>query len=147
LGLSLNLGGPTYVASASLYYFVLPELNLEAGGGIWGYYLGPEYHFGGFAENEKTTLYTGLVLCALPPSPNNKWPSGGNEISNSWTIPPQKTHFGVYVPVGFNTIYRNGYTFAFEIAFNSINKEFTSFPLWFSLKFGYHFKKHEHKNY
>jgi hypothetical protein len=137
LGLSLNLGGPTFIASASVDYFVLPLLNVEAGGGIYGYYLSSKYHFQGYAKREKTTLYAGLSLIAMPPYASD----GRSSSSDKWLSPyQQKTLYGVYIPVGFNTIYKNGYTFSIEIAYSSIIKEVTSFPMWFSLKWGYHFK-------
>jgi len=77
LGLSINLGGPTFIASASVDYFILPALNIEAGGGIWGYYVGPKYHFKGNAR-KNITLYTGILLTVFPPLPLLEMPSGGN---------------------------------------------------------------------
>lgn len=136
LGLSLNLGGPTYVAAASLDCFLLPVLNIEAGGGIWGYYLGPKYHFNGYNKNNKTTLYTGILFTVYPSL--DLGPSWGNR-NTSYGV------YGVYVPIGLNTVSKTGYTFSIEIAYNSMNKQFTSFPLWFSLKWGYHFKSRNDK--
>jgi len=144
IGLSLNLGGPTIIASASLDCFVMPVLSIETGGGITGYYLGSKYHFEG-NEKSKTTLYVGFIFNIMPVSTSNEWPSGGSDVSNSWTIPTRETSYGIYLPVGYNIIYKNGYTFSSEIAYCSINKEFISFPFWFSLKFGYHFKSRNDK--
>jgi hypothetical protein len=129
LGISFNLGSPTYIASISLDIFILPVLNIEFGGGIWGYFGGAKYHFRG-NMNKRETVYTGIVVTAYPPL----------EIGPSWgnkTTP--HTIYGVYVPIGLSTVSKTGYTFSIEMAFNSKNQEFTSFPLWFSLKFGYHF--------
>ncbi|MBI4726268.1 hypothetical protein HY768_03415 [candidate division TA06 bacterium] len=139
-GLNLNLGGPTYLASVSLDYFLLPVLNIEAGGGLTGYYAGPKYHFNGNAKRDKTTIYTGILFVVVPPVDIIELGPSGDQ----WKTQPTKTYYGLYAPVGFNTIYRNGYTFAIEIAYSSINKEFTSVPLYFSLKFSYHFIKPTH---
>jgi hypothetical protein len=142
LGLSISLGGPTYVISAALDCFVLPVFNIEAGGGILGYYAGAKYHFNGNAKRDKTTLYAGVLFNTILPSETIGWsfgPSGGD-----WKTTPQTTRYGVYLPVGLNTIRRNGYTFSFEIAYSSINREFTGFPLYCSVKFGYHFSKPTH---
>jgi len=136
MGLSFNLGGPTYIASVSLDYFLLPVLNIEAGGGVWGYYLGPKYHFNGYNNKNKTTSYAGILFTAYP----------SLDIGPSWGRGKRETSYGVYVPIGLNTISNTGHTFSIEIAYNSMNKQFTSFPLWFSLKWGYHFKSRNDKD-
>ncbi|MBU2592999.1 MAG: hypothetical protein KKG02_00480 [Candidatus Edwardsbacteria bacterium] len=122
-GLSFNLGGPTYVASVSMDCFILPVLNVEAGGGIWGYYAGPKYHFNGQKKYKEGTLYTGFVLTAYPPFIDEK----------------RETGYGYYIPLGINSIADNGYTFSLEVAYNNRLDKGENFPLWFSLKFGYHF--------
>ena len=133
-GVSLNLGGPTYIASASLDYFILPVLNIEAGGGIWGYYAGPQYHFKGNENNREGTLYTGLMVTAFPPLP------GSDAFYNAgWNVPAPKTRYKVYLPLGISSVSHNGYTFAMEIALAPVKE--LKIPFWFSFKFGYHFKK------
>jgi len=126
LGLSFNLGGPTFIASASVDYFVLPGLNIEAGGGIWGYYVGPKYHFKGNTR-KNITLYTGILLTVFPPLPLLEMPSGGNM---GWHFKQPQTQYFSYIPIGLNSISDNGYTTSIEVAV---------VPFWFSLKFGYHF--------
>jgi hypothetical protein len=132
-GLSFNLGGPTYVASASVDYFILPVLNIETGAGIWGYYLGPKYHFKGNAKKDKT-LYIGSLLCIYPPNESFQvLPSGGD-----WKTSKKETNYGYYLPIGFTNISENGYTFSMEIAYSSKTIS-DNIPFWFSFKFGYHF--------
>jgi hypothetical protein len=130
-GLSINLGGPTYITSLSMDYFVFPYLNIETGGGIYGYYFGSKYHFKGCAPKVKTTLYTGFILSVFPPLRSVVWPS-------NWIISKPKTHLGAYVPVGISNISGNGYTFSIEVAYNSKTLS-PALPFWFALKFGYHF--------
>lgn len=130
-GLSFNLGGPTYVASASVDYFILPILNIETGGGIYGYYIGPKYHFKGNVKKVSTTLYIGCIVDIFPPTSSSEWPS-------NWNLPSPKTEYGIYLPVGLTNISDNGYTFSIEVAYNSKTLS-SDVPFWFSLKFGYHF--------
>jgi len=129
VGLSFNLGGPTYVASASIDYFILPVLNIETGAGIWGYYIGPKYHFKG-NRNNGATAYAGALVSVYPPSSSSEW--------SGWNLPPPETHYEIYLPVGITNISANGYTFSIEIAYSSQTLH-PDIPFWFSLKFGYHF--------
>lgn len=133
VGLSLNLGGPTCLASVSMDYFIMPVLNIETGGGIWGYYLGPKYHFKGNTK-KGNTLYTGSLLCIYPPNESFQvLPSGGD-----WKTSRKETNYGYYLPIGFTSISENGYTFSMEIAYSSKTIS-DNIPFWFSFKFGYHF--------
>lgn len=132
-GLNFNLGGPTYVASASMDYFILPVLNIETGAGIWGYYIGPKYHFKGDVKKNNSTLYSGILFTVFPPCDLFEGPSGGE-----WKTPPPKTSYGYYMPIGLTSISDNGYTFSIEIAYGG-EKISANIPFWFSLKFGYHF--------
>jgi len=129
MGLSLNLGGPTILVSASLDYFILPILNIEAGGGIWGYYAGPKYHFRG-QRNMRTTLYTGVLVTAIPPLP-------GSDVfyKAGWNVPEPKTNYDFYIPIGISNMSRSGYTFSLEIA---TSRRFidSKIPFIFSAKFG-----------
>jgi len=133
LGFSLNLGGPTCIASVSMDYFIIPVLNMEMGGGIWGYYLGPKYHFKGNTKKDKT-LYIGSLLCIYPPNESFQvLPSGGD-----WKTSKKETNYGYYLPIGFTSISEKGYTFSMEIAYSSKTIS-DNIPFWFSFKFGYHF--------
>ena len=133
-GVSCNLGGPTYIASASLDYFVSPVLNIEAGGGIWGYYAGPKFHVRGNQAGREGTLYTGFLVAVFPPLP------GTDAFYNAgWYVPEPKTRVKMYVPLGISSISRSGYTFAMELAWAPVKE--MKIPFWFSLKFGYHFKR------
>lgn len=127
-GVSLNLGGPTILASVSLDYFVLPVLNIEAGGGIWGYYAGAKYHLKGNVKKKTVTLYTGALLTAFPPL-----------FEMPFDARSPKTYYYVYMPVGLNNITKNGYTTSIEIATSNAFVDW-KVPLIFSLKFGYHFQ-------
>lgn len=128
-GLSFNLLGPTLVASVSLDCFIMPAVNVETGAGIrgafgyWGFYTGPKYHFGGHNKHKEGTLYTGILLTAFPPVDVNV-----------------KSEYGYYIPIGLNNISKNGYTFSLEVAYNSYFDKPKGLPIWFALKFGYHFK-------
>ncbi|MDO9026249.1 MAG: hypothetical protein Q7U87_00055 [bacterium] len=134
VGLSFNLGGPALFASVSLDYFVLPVLNVEAGGGVWGYYTGPKFHFKGNTKKD-VTLYTGVLVTAYPPLP------GASAFYDAgWNVSKPKTHYYVYVPIGLNNISKNGYTTSIEIATSNAFIEW-KVPIIFSLKFGYHFNK------
>ncbi|MDO9392243.1 MAG: hypothetical protein Q7U71_10790 [bacterium] len=134
VGLSLNLGGPALFASVSLDYFVLPVLNVEAGGGVWGYYAGPKFHFKGNTK-KNVTLYIGVLATAYPPLPGT---SAFYDVG--WNVSKPKTHYYVYVPIGLNNISKNGYTTSIEIATSNAFTEW-KVPIIFSLKFGYHFNK------
>lgn len=129
------MGGPTYIASASLDYFIVSVLNIEAGGGIWGYYAGPKIHFKGNERNREGTLYTGILLTVFPPLPGLDF-SGGGWVDK---VPAPKTVYSAYIPLGVQTISRSGYTFAMEIALTPV--PISKIPFWFSFRFGYHFKR------
>lgn len=133
-GVSLNLGGPAILVSASANYFILPRLNIEIGGGIWGYYGGPTYHFKQ-NRDKRATVYTGFLLTAYPAMP------GASAFYDAgWNVSKPETHYYVYVPIGLNNISKNGYTSSIEIATSNAFAEW-KVPFIFSLKFGYHFNK------
>jgi hypothetical protein len=133
LGLSLNLGGPTILASFSADYFILPMLDIEAGGGIWGYFGGMKLHING-NQPKNSTLYSGVVLTAFPPLPESD-----RFYKAGWNVPKPKTIYDLYVPVGITDISSSGYTFSLEIATSRCIMKW-KVPFIFSAKFGYHFK-------
>ena len=138
-GVNVSIGGPTILASASVDAFILSVLNVEGGGGLEGFYGGATYHFKGNVDNKQGTVYSGIFLTYRTNSQEDSWPSGGDQISNSWIIKNNRTTFGTYIPIGFKKMYNNGCTLSYEIAYCNFASDFVGSPLWLSVKFGYHF--------
>ena len=122
LGLNLTLGGPSYSASLSADYFVSPSFNIEAGGGLIGFYGGIKYHIGG-NKSKNWTPYLGLYINGIPQINLFSSSSGDFQI-------------GTYVPLGMQYMSSGGFTFAIEAAGGYTNDNFIP---WGALKFGYHF--------
>ncbi|MCB9211686.1 MAG: hypothetical protein H6609_20175 [Ignavibacteriales bacterium] len=59
-GTNINILGPTVLLSFSIDYFVTPDINIETGLGIMGYFGGIKYHLFGNDVNKKWTPYLGI---------------------------------------------------------------------------------------
>lgn len=59
-GLSLNAGGPSLFASASIDFFIGEHVNIETGAGLFGYYYGFTLHSNGLGKSQSQTIYFGL---------------------------------------------------------------------------------------
>lgn len=120
-GIGLNVLGPTGLASLSANYFVTPNIKVETGAGLIGYFGGGTYHFGGSMIG-KATPYTGVYFSRL------------------WDLWDNKTDGFLYLPIGVGGCRKNGFTFHVELAFFRNIKESYNL-LWGGLKFGYYPKK------
>ena len=119
-GLSLNLGGPTYVFSFSADYYVTSTVNIEAGFGLWGFYGGVTYHFNGDHDEKKWTPYTGGLLFFIP------------------EFLGDDPYLGLYVPLGMQYLNDGGFTFSAEVA-GRFSEQTNNLTSWAALKVGYHF--------
>ena len=122
-GINANLGGPSLILSFSLDYFFTPNVNVEAGAGIFGYYGGVKYHINGNKPETNWTPYVGLYLMHIPEF----------TFINTTT----KKRNGLYIPLGLQYLSNNGFTFGTEIAGLVLSDAKT--PVWGTIKIGYHF--------
>ena len=116
-GASLNLGGPSFFASASIDYFINPVIQLETGIGLVGYFGGLKFHYSK-QENPGASIYTGAFISRL------KMYSVGS-LS------------GIYAPLGWQNISEYGFTYGIEAAVWHGFQQ-TTF-IWGALRMGWHF--------
>lgn len=121
-GINANLGGPSLLLSFSLDYFFTPNINVETGAGLFGYYGGVKYHINGNKPEKNWTPYVGLYLMHIP------------EITFFNTIQARN---GLYIPLGLQYLSNSGFTFGTEIAGLVLSGAKT--PVWAAIKIGYHF--------
>lgn len=121
-GINANLGGSSLLLSFSLDYFFTPNVNVEAGAGIFGYYGGVKYHINGNKPEKNWTPYVGLNIIHIP------------EITLFSTTEARN---GLYIPLGLQYLSNNGFTFGTEIAGLVLSGAKT--PVWGAIKIGYHF--------
>ncbi len=118
-GLSIYGGSPSLIVSVSADYFVNSNINLEIGGGAFGFFGGGKYHF--FGKTTKNwTPYTGVFLAVY-----------GETVGTDYLF---------YFPVGIQYIGKKGFNFAVELAVTS-ESVFPDIPVWWGVKIGYRFKK------
>ena len=131
-GVNINMGSPTFLLSASLDYFITSSVNIEAGAGLFGAFVGMKYHFFGSKNTANWTPYLGLFY-------------GVNLSLES------DSYTNLYVPLGLQYTGNKGFVFAVEIAGIFVVKElndYSSFfpnsseilisPVWGAIKLGYH---------
>jgi len=121
-GINANLGGPSLLLSLSLDYFFTPNINVETGAGIFGYYGGVKYHINGNVAEKNWTPYIGLNIIHIP------------EITLFSTTEARN---GLYIPIGIQYLGNSGFTFGTEIAGLVLDGAKT--PVWGAIKIGYHF--------
>jgi len=127
LGLTLNIGGPSTIVSASVDYFVHPNVSIAAGGGIFAYYGGAEYHFLGQVANQNWTPYLGLYVARVP------------EFQVLFDVTP--THTKLYMPIGAQYIGKKGFTFSPALGIMTTHKDDErSIRPWITIKLGTHFR-------
>ena len=134
-GLTIMVLGPTVIGSASYEYFASPTWDIEVGLGLIGLYAGANYHFGGKNELKKTTPYIGLKGTL------------GMQVADFFGWWGPRFGPGVYVPVGLNILYDNGFyicpeggahfTYASGNLFGA--SDLYAVRPWFGLKLGYRF--------
>ena len=123
IGISLDIGGPSYIG-VSVDYFIIPELNLLVGGGMKGLHMGSKYHIMGYKSSLWTPFFGILGTISFDDS------------------------FGVYIPGGFQYIGKYGFSIGFELAVwikkisadpNNVQNKHIEFLGWGALNIGYHF--------
>ena len=100
-GINANLGGPSLILSLSIDYFFTPNINVETGAGLFGYYGGVKYHINGNRPEKNWTPYVGLYLMHIP------------EITFFNTVEARN---GLYIPLGLQYLSNNGFTVGAEMA-------------------------------
>lgn len=101
-GLGMKLGGPA-VMSLDFNQFVLPELELNLGIGMFGTYGGFNYHITTIDYNKEWTFYMGGKVSAV-----------GDH--RDWLSPGGIEYIGLYAPLGFKLVSRAKFSFSGEIA-------------------------------
>jgi hypothetical protein len=123
LGVSLNLLGPTLMASANVDYFISRNVSVETGAGFFGAFVGGKVYIG--KKLWKGMPYVGYTraFVRLPTS------EPVTEIFN-------------YFPIGYHFVGKNGFNFSIEGAVLSENP-----PAKFlgQLRFGQRFGKKRKK--
>jgi len=114
-GISVNGGGPAILASVSLDYFIAPRLNIEAGVGLPGSYLGMNYFIKTRKAKQNWLPYVGLH---------------GFYILDVIDVNENK---GLYIPLGMHYMSDKGFTFAMELAVVT-----GDIPFYGAIKLGYH---------
>ena len=124
LGINFVVGGPTGLLSLSVDYFIVPSFNVNAGFGVFGYYGGIKYHFGGNVERKNWTPYVGLSVTRIVMF-------GFFNIDQT----------GLYIPIGIHYIATRDFSFGVETAafFIEGTKTNTPPPVWGAIRLGYHF--------
>lgn len=128
-GINLYGGSPTLAVSVSLDYFITPNINIETGIGLLGYYAGAKYHIGGQVENRNWTPYVGAFYSVIV----DLGILGGGDDSP-----------GIYIPFGINYLGNKGFNFSIELAARAHKEvgtfsDFVYIPIWGGIKIGYHF--------
>ncbi len=125
-GLSLNLLGPSILASLSGNYYITPKTKFEGGAGLLGCYAGLDYHFRPNGFHDYWSHYLGAKYSFIP-----NIGIGGS--------PQEKYFHGLYVPVGLQYLNKNGFGWAGEIAYTYSSKHVQGF--WFCLKFFHQYNR------
>lgn len=119
-GITAVAGGPAFLLTLQLDYFINKNINFQGGFGLVGYYLGTEYYF----IDDNWSPYLGFNV--------------------SYTIIPISIGHGIgegsvslYLPIGIQ--YMTDFGFSTSIEFAYINKDVIEIPVWAALKIGYYF--------
>ncbi len=120
LGVSGVIGGQSIFVSLSLDYFVTPNLNIEAGAGAVGGYIGMKYHLDSVMNDPRWNPYIGASFSVVEAFLD------ASELNNI-----------LYIPVGIQYIGNKGFSIAVEVAGLTPNSWTTT---WGALRIGYHFK-------
>lgn len=120
LGVGVQVGGPTLIASAEIDLFITRNINLEAGIGLIGFYGGAKWCFGVRNKPMHWAAYMGACYMAIP-----------DDILGG------KLTGGGYLPIGAQFIGERGFTFSAEVA--GLFHETAQTPIFGALKTGFHF--------
>lgn len=124
-GANINILGPSILLSLSIDYFITPDINIETGFGIIGYFGGIKYHIFGTKADKNWTPYVGLYATHIPEI---------NFFGDS-----KSARSGLYVPVGIQYMGIGGFTFGVELAGLTVKDIAGGTAFWGALKIGYHF--------
>ena len=122
LGVNGVIGGQSVILSLSLDYFVTPNINIEAGGGMIGGYVGMKYHIDGIMNDVRWHPYFGASFAVV-----ESFSFGGETRLENF----------LYIPFGFQYIGNKGFSIAGEVARLTPNSWTTA---WGAIRIGYHFK-------
>ncbi len=95
-GAYLTAGGPSFVLSASAFYYIDPRLQVEVGAGAIGYFSGIKFHLSRL-KIQSTSVYTGAYYSRL------RMKGVGSTM-------------GIYAPLGWQHISEFGLAIGVEVA-------------------------------
>ena len=123
-GVSVNALGPTMniLGSISFDYFIIPQLNLEAGLNGIDYYSGIKLFPVGHKKYRKLSPYIGATFCYCP------------EFNGGYT------DYSGYIPLGIQYISKFGLSASAELA-GVIDKDNYMPPFFIGFRIGYHFSR------
>jgi len=124
-GVNINILGPSVLLSLSIDYFVTPNINIETGLGIAGYFGGIKYHMFGERVDKEWTPYAGLYVTHIP--------------AISFFGDSKSSRNGLYLPVGIQYMSNGGFTFGAEVAGLTVKDIAGGTAVWGAIKIGYHF--------
>ena len=101
-GVNLNLAGPSIMLSGSVDYFISPTLNVEAGAGLIGYFVGTKF----YPNGNRTVNYT---------------PYFGATFTRLASLWDEEMFSGIYLPLGVQHWGSKKFTYAFEVAYFTVN--------------------------
>ena len=124
LGWGLQLLGPTGVGSIYVNFFATHNINLEVGGGLFGFYGGTKIFYGKKNQKQHATPFFGVSFGQF----NAPIPIFGGQLTSGI----------INAPIGIQIMSENGFQFSIELSVLYFS-EFKYTSPWGAIKIGKNF--------